>query len=56
MAMHEAELSAMRKALQDRMETDRSSGVELARRMQTVEPDPPQRSRVGRAWRWFLKN
>jgi hypothetical protein len=61
---HQEQLAAERAARQ----ADRAAGkataelVELARRLaeiaekQTSEPEPPRRSAVGRAWRWFLRN
>jgi hypothetical protein len=56
------ELAGERAARQADQERHQEQLVELARRLaeiaekQTPEPEPPRRSRVGRAWRWFLRN
>jgi hypothetical protein len=63
-AQHREELASARAA------ADKATAelVELARRLAAIaetqtaaetaeaEPEPPRRSAVGRAWRWFLRN
>ena len=45
-----AELVELARRLAEVAETQSSS------KMEDAEPGPPRRSKLGRAWRWFLRN
>ena len=63
-----AELAGERALHQEQLAAAMAQLVELAQRMAAIaemqaaaetaeaEPEPPRRSAVGRAWRWFLRN